>query len=65
MHSRVLTNVMREFRYEDVWVVTRPEILWHSGVILYTFSTYSLHHSQEGDGLQYLEREAFSWESVP
>ena len=65
MHSGVLTNVRREFRYEDVWVVTRPEMLWHRGVILYTFSTYSLHHSQEGDGLQYLEREAFSWEAVP
>lgn len=36
MHSGVLTNVRREFRYEDVWAVTRPGILWHRGVILYT-----------------------------
>lgn len=40
--------------------MTKPEILWHRGVVLYTPAP-----SQEGDGLQHLEREAFSWEAVP
>lgn len=53
MHSGVLTNVRREFRYEDVWALTRPGILWHRGVILYTPAPFL-----GGDGLQHL-REPF------